>query len=128
MAKKKASSSKESSKSKEDDYEFIMPDFDEEAFRHKEIQGAQASFVTFGLAILVGIIARALQVVAGDWHVGLLAVALGLVGLRYVLPALGFDAAVEQGLRGLIGDLFLMFFTALAIWVLLSNPPFATLF
>lgn len=112
----------------EEDYEFVPPDFDEDAFIHKEM----VSFRTTVTLILVGIAAALVSwgVFAamgggdGAWYVGLLIWGLSVAGLIPLYRVLRFDIS-HYGKREWLGTGFLSFFTWLAFFMLVINPPFS---
>lgn len=115
-------------KEPEQDYEFVPPDFDEDAFIHKEM----VSFKTTSTLILVGILAAVVSwlvfaPVGGEgtgWFAGLAIVAIAFAALKPLYRVLHFDIG-HYGRREWIGTAFLMFFTWLAFFMILLNPPFS---
>jgi hypothetical protein len=109
-----------------DDYEFIPPDFDEDAFIHREM----VSFRTTAILFVWGIVAAAVSWAAfaamggarTGWLVGLLIVAAFGYGLRWLFPKLGADVAHFKR-RDWLGTGFLFFFTWLSFFIIAVNPP-----
>ncbi|HEX2021419.1 MAG TPA: hypothetical protein VHH36_01795 [Candidatus Thermoplasmatota archaeon] len=102
------------------DYEFKLPPFDEKAFIRREIEAARASFWVVGVGVGAGLLAYGLFVAGLDWKFGWLAILVGLIALRPVLTRAGFSEDVTKP-KALIGNYFMIFFTALAVWVLGVN-------
>lgn len=120
-----AESSAEESQGDEPDYEFPVPEFDEDEWRQEEIAKAHMSFLSFGYGLVLGALARIVQLgVAGEWWIGFAPIVGGMATLRLLLAQFGYGEHLE-GVKSMIGNLFLLFFTSFAMWVLLSNPPFA---
>ncbi len=113
---------------KEEGYDFVPPDFDEDEFIHKEM----ISFRTTSTLIIVGILAAAISwavfspVGGADagWWIGLLIVAASFFVLKPLYKVLKFDIS-HYGRREWIGAGFLLFFTWLAFFMILLNPPFS---
>jgi hypothetical protein len=111
---------------KDSDYEFIPPDFDEDAFIHREM----VSFRTTLILFLWGIVAAAASWAAfaalggarTGWLVGLVLVAAFGYALRWLFPKLGADIAHFKR-REWAGTAALFFFTWLAFFILAINPP-----
>jgi len=109
-----------------EDYEFIPPDFDEDAFIHREI----VSFRTTSILFVWGIVAAAVSWAAFAglhgasvaWLLGLAICAVFGYSLRWLFPRLGADIA-HFGTRDWLGTAFLFFFTWLAFFILAINPP-----
>lgn len=114
------------SEEKEGSYEFMPPDFDEDAFIHKEM----TSFRTTSTLIMVGIVAAAISAllfgIAGGqgtgWFVGLGIFALSFATLRPLFRALKFDIS-HYGRREWLGNGLLLFFAWLAFFMIALNPP-----
>ena len=110
----------------EEEYQFIPPDFDEDHFIHKEM----VSFHTTVVLFLAGIVAAlaswaAFAAVDGTrtgWFLGLVIVAAAFAGLRPLFAALKIDIE-HWARREWLGTAFLIFFTWLAFFIILVNPP-----
>lgn len=117
---------KEEPSGKDEDYVFEMPDFDEDAFIHKEL----VSFKTTGVLFVWGIVAALVswgifEVLGGaqtGWYLGLGVVVVFGYLLRFLYPRLGLDIK-HFGRREWLGTGFLLFFTWLAFFLLFVNPP-----
>ncbi|MHB8604727.1 MAG: hypothetical protein ACYDCK_05680 [Thermoplasmatota archaeon] len=114
---------------KEGTYEFALPHFDEKAFMRREVEGARVTFYVVGIALAAGILARVLEIAGaklapgGGWLIGWLPILIGLGALAPALRRIGFSAETTAP-KAMFGNWFLMFFTALALWILVHNPPF----
>jgi hypothetical protein len=111
---------------KDADYEFIPPDFDEDAFIHREMVSFRTTLILFVWGILAAAVSWAAFYAMGGartgWLVGLLIVAVTGYALRWVFPKLGADIAHFKR-RDWLGTAFLFFFTWLAFFILAINPP-----
>ncbi len=113
---------------KDEGYDFVPPDFDEDSFIHKEM----ISFRTTSTLIVVGILAALISwavynpVGGADagWWIGLAILGAMFAGLKPLYKVLKFDIS-HYGRREWIGTGFLMFFTWLAFFMILLNPPFS---
>jgi hypothetical protein len=119
-----ASSPNDDAQEDEPEYEFPVPDFDEGEWRQEEIAKAHMSFLSFGYGLVLGALARIVQLSApGEWWVGFAPIVGGVATLSILLEQFGYGEYLE-GWKSLLGNVFLLFFTGFAMWVLLSNPPF----
>lgn len=105
-------------------YEFPMPNFDERAFMRREVEAARLTFVAVAIGLVAGVLARLLQHFGPDWRLGFLPLLIGLAVLRPLFQRLNASPDAIK-LRGMLGNWSLVFFTGLALWVLLNNPPFS---
>lgn len=111
---------------KDDGYEFAPPDFDEDAFVHREM----VSFKTTAILFVWGIVAAAaswaafLAVGGSDlgWFIGLALCAAFGYALKFLYPRLGADIGHFKR-KEWVGTGFLFFFTWLSFFVLAVNPP-----
>ncbi|MEA3144589.1 MAG: hypothetical protein QOG31_1913 [Thermoplasmata archaeon] len=111
---------------KDDGYQFVPPDFDEDAFVHREM----VSFKTTAILFVWGIVAAAASwaafvAVGGSdlgWFIGLALCALFGYALKVLYPRLGADIAHFKR-KEWVGTGFLFFFTWLSFFVLAVNPP-----
>lgn len=109
-----------------EEYQFIPPDFDEDQFIHKEM----VSFHTTVVLFLAGIVAAlaswaafaALDGARTGWLLGMVFLVVTFAVLRPLFRILNIDIAHWQR-REWIGTGFLMFFTWLAFFIMLVNPP-----
>lgn len=104
----------------DDDYQFKLPTFDEQAFIRRELLTARASFYTLGLGLAAGVVSVVLFVLPIPWYYGWLPIAAAVVGLRPFLQRMRFPEEVTAW-KALFGSAFMMFFTALAVWILGVN-------
>lgn len=115
-----ARSKREEPAAKDEEYEFKLPEFDERAFMRREIESARASFWTLGLGLGAGLLALGVSLAHLDWRLGWLPVLAGMAALRPLLQRMGFSDDSTQ-LKALLGSYFMLFFTALAVWILGVN-------
>lgn len=113
-------------KQPDDEYEFEMPEFDEDEFIAGEKRKAKTYFLSFGFGILMAVIC----------HLAWRAIDTGLRwALTFILAicAIGFLVKLLQvfnidisafGKKEWFGSIAFYFFTWLAIFILSVNPPF----
>ena len=106
----------------EEGYEFKMPEFDEEEYLRKEVRDAKSLFVTIVYAGGIGIISFGLTFV--DLALAALVGFIAIVFLRHIYPMIGVDTTLIEK-KQWAGNIIMYIFTWLAIWILLSNPPFS---
>jgi hypothetical protein len=109
-----------------EEYEFQVPDFDEDAFIHKEMVSFRTTTILFAWGVVAALVSWGLFVAVEGakmgWYLGLaVVVATGFL-LRYVYRALKVDVS-HFGRREWLGTGFLFFFTWLAFFLILVNPP-----
>jgi len=124
MAKKK----RRVSEKKEDEYEFVPPEFDEREFILKDLYGTKVLGVVAVLAVIIGLLAGCIHYVLLDvtefgYLLGFLLIILVIAGMRNFLAILGFNTELLEQ-RTMIGNYILFFFLALGIWIILMNEPF----
>lgn len=102
------------------EYEFKLPAFDEQAFIRREIQSAKASFYTLALGLGAGLVSVLLYALPIPWYAGWLPIFGAMLGLRPLLAKMGFPEEVTAW-KALAGSFFMLFFTALAVWILGVN-------
>jgi uncharacterized membrane-anchored protein len=107
---------------KEEEYEWVPPEFDETAFLKKDIVGTKALMYTSIIAIVFGI-AAALVGAASSYYIGFVVYIVGGVLLNYFYKFLGIKVE-DIDRKGLIGNIALYFLLALGVWILLMNAPF----
>lgn len=117
---------REEKEAKEGDYEFPMPKFDEKAFMRREVEAARMTFLAAGIGLGAGLLARLVDVVAPDWKFGWLPILAAVLALQPLFRRLGYSEENTKP-RVMFGNWTLVFFTGLAVWVLLHNQPFDTL-
>ena len=118
MARKRRKDEKD-----EEEYTWVPPEFDEKAFLLKDILGTKALMITAILAIVFGVAARLVGIVATNYGGFVVYVAGGLL-LTYIYRYFGINKG-DLDKKGLIGNIALYFLLALGIWILTMNPPFA---
>jgi len=106
----------------EEGYEFKTPEFDEEEYLRKEVRDAKALFVTFIFAALIGLASFGLTFV--DVALAALVGFIAIVFLRHIYPLIGIDTTTLEK-KQWAGNILMYLFTWLAIWILLTNPPFS---
>ena len=110
----------------EDTYEFVPPEFDEREFLLKDLYGTKVLLVVTALAVIIGVLAACLQIVAGSslWWIGLVLIILTMVAFKQILGLLKFRTElVDQ--KMLFGNYILFFFLSMGVWIIVLNPPFA---
>jgi hypothetical protein len=111
---------------KDDGYEFTPPDFDEDAFIHKELVSFKTTSILFVWGIVAALLSWAAYVAVGGtdmgWFIGLAICAAFGYSLRFLFPRLGADIAHFKR-KEWTGTGFLFFFTWLSFFVLAINPP-----
>ena len=127
MAQESGRDKKEKSDGGKDaDYEFIPPDFDEDAFIHREMVSFRTTLILFVWGIIAAAVSWAAFAAMGGartgWLVGLLIVAAFGYALRFLFPKLGADVAHFKK-RDWLGTAFLFFFTWLSFFIVAVNPP-----
>ncbi len=116
-------------KGKEDgskDYEFIPPDFDEDAFIHKEMVSFRTTIVLFVWGVIAALVSwavfNAMDGASLAWRIGLVIAAIMGYALRWLYPLLKIDIK-HFARKDWLGTGFLFFFTWLAFFIVLVNPP-----
>lgn len=108
-------------KRKEEEGDWAAPEFDEVAYMRKEIEGGRAALATVGWAIIGAVVSFLLYSV----HPGLAffaGIAVGF-GMYLVLPLTGINIEPFKR-RDWFSHGSVYFFSWLAFWILLLNPPF----
>ncbi len=112
--------------SNDEDYEFVPPDFDEDAFIHKEMVGFRTTSTLIAVGIVAALLSWLLYPMVGmgniGWFVGLAIFGAAFYGLKILFKALKFDIS-HYGRREWLGNGFLLFFTWLAFFMIFLNPP-----
>jgi len=109
-------------KRKEDEPDWVAPDFDEVGYMRRELEGARAAVATIGWAVIGALVAFALYSV-----LPVLAFFAGIAvgaGMYFVFPLIGIKTEPFKR-RDWIGHGFTYFFSWLAFWIILLNPPFS---
>lgn len=108
-------------KRKEESPDWVPPEFDEVGYMRREIQGARAAVATIAWAVVGAIVAFLLYSV-----LPILAFFAGIAvgfGMYFVLPLLGIKTETFKR-RDWTGHGITYFFSWLAFWIILLNPPF----
>jgi len=108
-------------KRKEDEPDWVPPEFDEVGYMRQEIQGAHAAIATIGWAVIGAVVALLLYAV-----LPVLAFFAGIAvgfGMYFVFPLIGINTDGFKR-RDWVGHGITYFFSWLAFWILLLNPPF----
>ncbi len=117
---------KEDKKDKGEEYEFSIPDFDEDGFIHKEMVSFRTTTILFVVGIVAALISWGIYELMGGakaaWFIGLAVMAAAAYGLRFIYPLLKVDIR-HFGRREWFGTFFLIFFAWLAFFILFVNPP-----
>ena len=130
MAKKR----KIVAKSKEPEYEFVPPDFDEREFILKDIYGTKITLAVTATAVVTGIICGFIDKGMED-EIGIYIGFVIMFGIMFLLkrilklirldPELLSAGSQSTGssTKGMVGNYFVFLFLCLAIWILFINPP-----
>src|SRR6058998_1083592 len=109
-------------KRKDDEPDWVAPDFDEVGYMRRELEGARAAVATIGWAVIGALVAFALYSV-----LPVLAFFAGIAvgaGMYFVFPLIGIKTDAFKR-RDWIGNGITYFFSWLAFWIILLNPPFS---
>lgn len=106
----------------EENYEFKMPEFDEEEYLKKEVRESKTLFATFFYAALIGVVSFGLT--GFDLALAALVGFIGIVFLRHIYPLIGINTALLEKKQWGTNIIFYIF-TWLLIWIILTNPPFS---
>jgi hypothetical protein len=119
MAKKR-----KKEKQEKEGYEYKPPEFNEEEYLRKEIRDTKTLLVTIAYAALIGIASYGVMFteVALAALLGIIAV----VFLRHIYPLIGVDTSSLEK-KQWASNIVMYLFTWLAVWILLTNPPFSDL-
>lgn len=112
-------------KRKEDEPIWKPPEFDEVEYMRREIESAKVAVVTIAWAVVGAIIAYLLYafVPFAGAIVGFFAGLATFGALYFVLPVLGLPIHGFKT-RDWLGNFSVYFFSWLAFWILILNPPF----
>lgn len=120
MGKAAKSKREEAAEAKGEEYEFKLPHFDEKAFIRREKLSARASFFTLAVGLGAGVLAAATAAFPVSWQWGWLPLLASVAILRPLLQRAKFPDDVTSW-KAMIGNLFMLFFTGLAVWILGVN-------
>jgi hypothetical protein len=108
------------------DYEFTPPDFDEEAFIHREMVSFRTTTILFVWGIVAAAMSWGAYLAIGSpktgWLAGIAIFAATGYALKLIFPRLGADVK-HFTRRDWTGTGFLYFFTWLSFFLLAINPP-----
>ena len=132
MAKKR----KIVAKSKEPEYEFVPPDFDEREFILKDIYGTKVTLAVVAIAIAVGIICGFIDKSMEQdtaLYIGLFLMFGVMFLLKKILKLIRLDPdllsagsqSTGSSTKSMVGNYFVYLFLCLAIWIVFINPPIA---
>ncbi|MFP4051742.1 MAG: hypothetical protein ACLFVB_08400 [Thermoplasmata archaeon] len=117
MAKRKKREEEE-----EEEYDFDMPEFDKVEYMKNEIRKGKSILASVAIAPIFSFVALQLFILIGDWTLAMIGGLTGLVVIPPLLRTIGVDTG-ELGKKEWATDVVMYFFTFLAIWVILMNPP-----
>lgn len=117
MAKRKKREEEE-----EEEEAFEFPEFDEEEYMKKQISKGKAAIITVAIAPLFSLASMEVFKFTLDWTFGFI---VGIFGLIMLIPILGFIGidTDKLGKKGYAMNWGMYFFTWLAVWIILINPP-----
>ena len=110
----------------EEEYEFKLPEFDEEAFVKKEKRNIKVNFISFFFGIFIGIVSQFLwkgMTPSVRWPLIFLLGLFSASFIRYITMRLNIDVS-DFGKKEWLGNFFVYFFTWLTVLIILLNPPF----
>ncbi|TLZ47061.1 MAG: hypothetical protein E6K19_00295 [Methanobacteriota archaeon] len=107
-------------KRKDDEPDWTPPDFDEVGYMRTEIQAARVAVLTIAWAVVGAFVSYLLSSNPAAAFVAGIAVAFGLY---FVLPLIGIDIKPFKR-KDWMAHGITYFFSWLAFWILLLNPPF----
>ena len=120
MAKKRRQKSE-----KKEELDIKIPEFDEHEFIALELRKSKMSFIAFIFAIFMVVITYLLySVTHPDWRGPVVLGFLGVVGLRFMTRLMKIDVSDFEW-KNWFGSGAIYFFSWLAIFVLVLNPPFS---
>lgn len=120
MAKKRK---KQKKAEEEEKYEFIPPEFDEKQFLKDEMSATKQVLLIVGYGALMGALAALATILTSNGIPGLVVLVAGFGTMKILFNALKFDLS-KFTKKTWLGHSAWFFFTFLAIWILLINPPF----
>lgn len=108
----------------EDEFNFVPPDFNEKEFIEKDLADSRIVIITTVFGIVIGAFAALATIYVSGILGFLIIVAMGYALFRFLFRALKVDISTYQRKDYLYkGGTYLI--TAIALWILLLNPPFA---
>jgi hypothetical protein len=111
----------------EEQLDFQIPKFDEEAFIKRERRNIKTMFISFLFGLLISVICFGFWVLIGEnflrWELVLLVGVVNSIWIKYLFLKLNIDLA-DFGRKGWLSSFATYFFTWLLVLVVLVNPPF----
>jgi hypothetical protein len=109
-------------RAKEEKYAFKFPEFDEVEYLKKEIKETKVAIVNILYAVLIAFISLGIMVLFRDVMLAFLIGLLALITLKYTYRFVNIDTTIFDRKKW-AANIAMFFFTWLAVWVLISNPP-----
>jgi len=111
----------------EEQFDFQIPKFDEEAFIKRERRNIKTLFIAFLLGLLIAVICFGFWALMGDnflrWELVLLVGVVNAIWIKYLFLKLNIDLT-DFGRKGWLTAFASYFFTWLLVLIVLVNPPF----
>ena len=120
MAKKRK---KQKKAEEEEKYEFIPPEFDEKQFLKDEMSATKQVLIIVAYGALMGLLAAIATILTANGITGLAVLVAGFGTMKILFNAMKIDLS-KFTKKTWLGHSAWFFFTVLAIWILLINPPF----
>jgi hypothetical protein len=121
MAKKRKEATEEQ------EFDFNIPKFDEEAFMKRERRNIKTVFIAFLFGLLIAVISFGFwALLSGSflrWELVLLVGVVNSIWLRYIFLRINIDLT-DFGRKGWASVFATYFFTWLLLFIVLVNPPF----
>ncbi len=116
--------------SKEPEYEFVPPDFDEKEFILKDIYGTKITLVVSAIGVVMGLVCSFVHGLV-EWYAGIILMFGVMFLLSHILKLVHLDPVMLSagsestgGTKGMLGNYFVYIFLCLAVWTLTINAPF----
>jgi hypothetical protein len=111
----------------EEQFDFQIPKFDEDAFIKRERRNIKTLFIAFLLGLLIAVICFGFWALMGDnflrWELVLLVGVVNAIWIKYLFLKLNIDLT-DFGRKGWLTAFASYFFTWLLVLIVLVNPPF----
>ncbi len=113
-------------KDEEEDEEDLDIDleFDEEEYMKKEILKGKSTLISVAIAPIFGIVSWYVFTLTMDGFISLFAGMFGIVFFKPLYQKFNIDTS-KIDKKGWIKNFGVYFFTLLAVWIILMNPPFS---
>jgi len=118
MAKKK-----KKQKEVEEKYEFVPPEFNEKQFLKDEMANSKRVVAIILYGVVFGVLAALATATTKNGYIGFVLFLVGLFFIRYFLFTARFDLS-KFTKKTWVESMGYYFFTSMAIWILVINPPF----